>query len=608
MTELQKTILELIARGVSLRETAVRLCEEVERLSPGVVCTVVSVEDGYLRALAAPSLPDSYAQALDGLKIGPDVGTCGAAAYWGEQVTVEDIATDPRWEGFRHLALPFGLAASWSFPIFDSTGAVGATFGFYYRERRGPSPLDRAIVDCCVNLCSIALDRHRRVLDHERRATTDVLTGLPNRAAFNAALERLSCCEPGSWALCMADLDNLKVVNDTYGHQAGDSLLKHAAERLRAVALPDRAFRIGGDEFAVIIAAPESLRDLDATVAGYLEALGEPAADCEGHLVRPRATIGMAVIAAGDGSAEQVRQNADFALYHAKETGRGGYVRYWPGIGTRMTRRLNAIREVDAALREDRIEAHYQPVIRLGTAEIVGLEALCRMRLDDKLVSAASFHEATTDVHIATQLTEQMMGLVAADLRKWIDMGIPFQHVGINVSSGDFHNGTIYPVLERTFDRQNVPLHHVILEVTESVYMDDEAGVVRQTLAALRDRGLQIALDDFGTGYASLTHLMDVPVDYIKIDKSFVDRIASHPPSRAIVEGLVTIASKMGIGLVAEGIETFEQARQLVAIGCTMGQGYFYSPALDAGSIGSMLIERAEGMTAQAKAREAGAL
>lgn len=596
MTELQNIILEMIAKGESLALTAMRLCQEAERIAPGAICTVLTVDQaGRLHPLAGPSLPTSFSDAIDGLSIGADVGTCGAAAFLGHEVIAYDVETDPRWDAYKHLVLPLGIRACWSSPIFDAQNTAVATFAFYYRENRGPSALEREIVDRCVHLCSIALDRHRRLVEHERRANTDALTGLANRAAFNAALAQLDCGQPGDWALCLVDLDNLKVVNDTFGHQAGDVLLMHVADRLAVAASPDTAFRLGGDEFAIIITSAEALGDLDAAASGYLEAIA-PVADCAGSAVSPRATIGLALLSAGDQIPERVRQNADFALYHAKETGRGGFVRYSPGIGTRMTRRLTAIRDVEAALREDRIEAYYQPVIRLQTAEVVGLEALCRMRVGDELVPAASFYEATTDALVASALTERMMVQVAADVRVWLDMGIPFQHVSINVSSADFHNGAIYPVLAKSFERQRVPLRHVILEVTESVYMDDEAGVVQKSVAALRAKGVEVALDDFGTGYASLTHLMSVPADYIKIDKSFVDRIVSHEPSIAIVEGVIGIAAKLGIRVVAEGIETKSQAEQLLALGCAMGQGYFYSRAISAQKAGEMMLIAAQGI------------
>ena len=313
---------------------------------------------------------------------------------------------------------------------------------------------------------------------------------------------------------------------------------------------------------------------------GILTTLAVPT-ECRGHMILPRATIGGAVLSAEDADAKSVREHADFALYHAKETGRGGFVLYWPGIGSAIKTRIEVIRDVDAALQQGRIDAFYQPILRLDTRAIVGLEARCRLRKPSgEIVPAAAFHQATSDVNVASQLTERMMAVVAADVRTWLDKGIPVQHVGINIASADFHSGTLYSRLEAAFGRENVPLKHVILEVTESVYLGLRDPVVAREIKTLRGHGLRVALDDFGTGFASLTHLLTVPVDIIKIDKSFIDRLAPGDPSLAIVEGLIEIARKLDIRVIAEGIESEVQAGLLTEIGCKLGQGYLFSQAV----------------------------
>ncbi|MEG3085036.1 GGDEF domain-containing protein [Sphingomonas sp. PB2P12] len=582
---------------------------------PDAVCSVLSVDRaGRLHPLAGPSLSDAYSSALDGVAIGPAAGSCGTSAYLGVDVVVIDIETDPRWAAFKHLALPHGLLACWSSPIVDAHGVTVATFAFYYRERRGPTAFERDVVRNCVRLCLIAIDRCERIVEQERRAFSDALTTLPNRAAFNAALSQLECTVSGRWALLVLDLDNLKVVNDTFGHGAGDRLLQIASDRIAAAVRPCRTFRIGGDEFGIVIDSADALRDLDQFVQTILEALALPA-DCGGPIVVPRATIGGAVLSPGDVTVDRVRQNADFALYHAKETGRGGFVRYWPGLGSTMTRRLSAIQDVNAALGDHRIDAYYQPIFRLDTREIVGLEALCRMRIGDRVVAAADFQEATKDVDVATALTARMVALVAADLRRWLDMGIPFQHVGINVSSADLCGGSVERVLTAAFEREGVPLHHVILEITETVYMGDGDHAVQAAIRALRDRGIRIALDDFGTGFASLTHLLTVPIDIIKIDKTFIDHLAPETVgatagstganvtavSMTIVEGLIRIAERMNIRIVAEGVETDRQARWLQSAGCVLAQGYVHSPAVDRDRATALLLAGAQYRGAMAR-------
>jgi EAL domain-containing protein (putative c-di-GMP-specific phosphodiesterase class I) len=187
-----------------------------------------------------------------------------------------------------------------------------------------------------------------------------------------------------------------------------------------------------------------------------------------------------------------------------------------------------------------------------------------------------------------------MLTIVASDVRKWLDLGIPFQHVGVNVSSADFHGGQLCSELTNAFERERVPLSHVILEVTESVYLNQRDRVVPRAINAMRAKGLRIALDDFGTGFASLTHLLTVPVDAIKIDKSFIDRLAPDDASSAIVEGLIGIACRLGMRIIAEGIETEAQLSQLRDFGCTLGQGYLFSKAVHRDVATDMLLRLAQ--------------
>ncbi|WP_337847879.1 EAL domain-containing protein [Sphingomonas sp.] len=581
----------MIAKGADLKATADRLCLEIEALGGDLVCSVLTVDaEGYLHSLSAPSLEEDYCAAIDGLMIGPDVGCCGSAAYWRKPVVVMDIAGDPRWAQFKDGALSQGLRACWSTPIFDETKEVIGTFAIYFREARGPTDAEQAMVDACADLCSIALERHGRVLERERRANVDMLTGLANRAAFTTALSHLSCAEPGAWALFILDLDNLKVINDSFGHHAGDLLLQAAGSRTEEAAAPDRVFRIGGDEFAVLIQSPEALRDLDHFSTTILHSLAEPL-HCNGHAIVPRATIGGAVPAPGDHDAETVRQNADFALYHAKETNRGGFVRYWPGIDTRIIHRIAAIRDVDAALREGRIEAHYQPVVRFDTREIVAMEALCRLRMaNGGILAAAAFREATTDVRIATELTERMLDLVARDMREWIDQQIPIDHIGINVSLANFHGGRLDQQIAAALAAHGLPLKHLVIEITESAYPALRDETVIQAVETLRLKGLRVALDDFGTGGGLLMPLLTMPVDMIKIDKILVDRLAPGGAGAAVIGGLLHTAQELDIAVVAEGVENELQAAQLAGLGCRLGQGYFFSKPVDGASATHLLL------------------
>ncbi|MDM9628024.1 EAL domain-containing protein [Rhizobium sp. S152] len=593
MLQFQNAILEMIAKGEELATTIERLCRQVEARSPSIACSVLSVRNGRLYPIASPSLPADYTKTLEGTPIGPLVGSCGAAAYHGAEVAVSDIDRDGRWRNYRHLVSPLGFKACWSTPIFAGDEVV-ATFAFYFREARGPSELEREIVDACVHLCAIAIEREERVRERERLTYTDALTGLPNRARFNMVLAERGMSISPEWGLLLADVDNLKLVNDTFGHAAGDALIQTVARRLAIAASNHQIFRLGGDEFAAILDVKEA-----AVLAQHAEALireTKRPAQCDGHVVFPAVTIGGA-IAGREMAASQVQHNADIALYHGKERNRGEYTHYFAGLRTALTRRFRAIRDVGIALSENRIEAHYQPIVRLDTREIVGFEALARMRtIGGELVSAAHFHEATLDGHIAAQLTDRMIALVARDMRRWLDAGLPLQHVGINLSAADFRVDDLEGRVCGPFAAAKVPLDHLIMEVTESVYLGRGDHVVAEEIRTLRSRGLKVALDDFGTGFASLTHLLTVPVDIIKIDKSFTDRLVAADAATVIIEGVMSIASKLGIRVVAEGIETEPQADHLLSLACSLGQGYLFSKAVDRETATNLLETSAQPM------------
>ncbi|UXN58382.1 EAL domain-containing protein [Phyllobacterium zundukense] len=577
MLQLQNTILEMIATGSSLKETLDCLCREVETLVPRMVCSVVAVDhQRRLRPLAGPTLPLAYSSAFDGIEIGPFSGSCGTAAYYQEAVSAIDIETDVRWRDFKALVHPLGFKACWSTPILNADRVV-ATFAFYYFDQRGPSELEENIVGACVHLCSIAFERHERVKERQRLTYTDALTGLGNRARFNEKLIEQGLRRP--FGILLADIDNLKMVNDTFGHSAGDDLIKVVADRLMSVTGSDLIFRLGGDEFAIVVGHQDG-SDLKGEALTVLSVLEQPCS-CNGHVVFPKVTIGGATSEPGD-SPDDVRRKADIALYHGKEQNRGRFVEYHGDQGTALTRRFHAIRQVSQALADDRISPHYQPIIRLGSTDLAGFEALCRITTaTGEIIEAVNFNEATKDAHVAAELTQRMMTLVAADVRRWLDMDVPFHSVAINLSASDFHTGNLKERVCEIFGWAGVPLQHIVLEITESVYLGQQEDFLAREIKSLRDLGLHVALDDFGTGFASLTHLMTVPVDIIKIDQTFVKRLVPGDPAIIITEGLLEITAGLGIDVIAEGIETSEQARQLHALGCEFGQGYFFSKAVD---------------------------
>lgn len=587
LSALQNEILEAVATGTDFGSVADVLCRRAETLAPGAICTIAAVDsEGLIHPVAGPSLPQSYGEAIDGIAIGPEVGSCGTAAYLGVPVEAIDIETDFRWNGFTDLVLPLGLKACWSSPIKSPEGRVVGTFAFYYSEPRGPTDMERQLVDTCVHLCSIAMERAEVSSKLQHLAYHDQLTGLSNRYAFDQELTQTMSVQQRRFGLLLLDMDNLKQVNDSMGHSVGDALIREIARRLASLGPGVSVYRLGGDEFAVICPRCDDADHLAMLAQRLLDRM-EPACECDGNTIVPQVTIG-GVVSKMDGiSANELRQNADLALYHAKSTARGGYIHFHPGLRTAIQCRTEQTALLGKALDENRVFAHFQPVICIRRAKIVGVEALARIRTDDgEIISAGAFSMGLTDSKNAFRLASCMLEQIASAMRGWIDEGLGLRHVALNLSTVDFQRGDLEERLQAAFRRHGVPLSYLQIEVTENVLMDQS---VASQVARLRALGLQVALDDFGTGFASLSHLKDFPVDYIKIDKSFVDSLLTDMACGAIVEALISMARKMQVGIIAEGIETAEQAERLLEIGCPLAQGYHYFRPVDGETIATLL-------------------
>lgn len=590
---LQSEVLEKIAYGEPLASVVDHLCKLSGKIAPEALCSVLRVDrNGALRTLGAPHLPETYVRAIDGFPVAPTGSACGTAAFHGIEVEINDVEHHEQFAMYRSIGLPSHLRACWSSPIKARDGRVVGTFAFYYSTPRGPSDIEREVVARCTHLCSIAIEHneiHGRL--HEL-AFIDTLSGVPNRASFNQRIQELTTDVSRPFALLLMDVDHLKEVNDTLGHAAGDLLVSTTALRIRSAPLSLEVFRVGGDEFAIILTDCATEAAMEDAARVLIDLLRQPILYDRNTIVT-FVTVGGVVYHGDKVGASTLYQNADFALYAAKAEFRGSFIPYVPGMRTAMTRRIQSIRDVSDALADDRIYPAYQPIVSLETNEFIGVEALARMRTPDgKVVSAGDFHGAIMDPRIGNSLTSRMLVEVAKDIRSWLDQGMALRHVGINVTSSDFQTGDLEDRIIKSFGKFGIPFEHVMLEINETVFMDGRGNRLAKAANMLRGKGMRVALDDFGTGHASLTHLLNFPVDVIKIDKSFVDRIIEDRRNLVIVQSLIEVARKLDIQVIAEGIETQEQADKLLALGCQLGQGFRFGRPLPAAEALALLLGR----------------
>ena len=592
---LQCDILEALARGAPLKRLMGELCRRAERLAPGVICTVLKLDaDKRMRTLAAPSLPLSFSRAIDGVPIGPEAGSCGTAAFLGKPVIDADIAADPRWREFRGLALPLGLKACWSSPILGARNRVLGTFAFYYRETRGPLPPEMDVVATGARLCALAIeqDESRRML--RRLAFTDVLTQLPNRAAFQRRAEEVLAKPRGALrpAILTVDLDGFKQVNDDLGHSAGDRLLQLAARRLaRRVGRSNFIARMGGDEFAVLMRGVSDHGEVDRLGAALVEAFAEPF-DINGCPTVVGCSVGAAFAPDEGADLNHLLKSADLALYCAKSTGRGQYRLFAQAECASRREELMMEDDLRQAVARGEIEVHYQPIVDLGTSRMVGLEALARWRHPRRgMTPPAAFIPAAERSGLIVEIGAHVLRRACQTAARW---PTPI-YIAVNLSALQLRRPGFALRVAEILAETRLPPSRLELELTETVFLGEDGPALRGLLD-LKALGVAIAIDDFGTGYSALSYLRAFPVDRLKIDRSFVKDMLSNASDRKIVRAVIGLANDLGVMTTAEGIETPEQLEWLKSTGCANGQGYLFgrpAPARDLAGAASPVRSRA---------------
>jgi predicted signal transduction protein with EAL and GGDEF domain len=347
----------------------------------------------------------------------------------------------------------------------------------------------------------------------------------------------------------------------------------------------DLVARLGGDEFAILLER-SSRSDAENVATRLVEALRAPFV-LEGREMRIHASIGIAPADQGN-VADDLLRNADVAMYSAKTNGKGGYAWYDPEMHVRAQRRQELTNTLEGAVEREEIEAYYQPIVALATGRVVGLEALARWHHPARgLVLPESFIPLAEETGFMRPIGRTILRLACEQLESWHSRH-RFHHdlmVSVNLSQSELRSPNLTRDVQAILADTGIPPDRLILEITESSAMQDPSAAI-DTLGRLRELGVRLALDDFGTGYSSLSHLRDFPIHMLKIAKPFVDRIDSDS---TLVEAILGLADTLGLEVVAEGIETQEQADALRSLGCALGQGYYYARPSEALHIGSRL-------------------
>ena len=424
-------------------------------------------------------------------------------------------------------------------------------------------------------------------------ALHDGLTRLPNRVLFQQRVEEAfarAAREDGQVGILLIDLDDFKMINDTLGHDAGDALLRSVADRLSLSIRPgDAVARLSGDEFAVLVDRGADRSIVQRTGTKIMAAF-EEAFSHGGELFECRASLGASMLNGSDDSRITLMKNADIALYAAKAEGGARMKFYEPRMRDEMEGRSSMLQLARDALLNDWIVPYYQPKIDLITGQISGFEALLRWEHPTRGLQApdtitAAFH----DLDVAASISDRMIKLIIADLAHWERTGVNYGHVAINAAGAELRRGNFPETLLGRLGEAKIAPTKVQIEVTESVFLGRGAECVEIALKLLSAAGVAVALDDFGTGYASLSHLKQFPVNAIKIDRSFVRDLHADPDDAAIVRALIGLGRSLGINVVAEGVETQQQAAYLRKHGCDFAQGFLFGTPMPASEVVGLL-------------------
>ncbi len=509
------------------------------------------------------------------------------------ELNVRDLCVHP--EGFELL----------QHALFNHGGKVR---GFLAQLRRH----DGSIIwtESCTR---IVHDAQGRVLYHEgalqdvteRRSVDermhylahhDDLTGLPNRVMFKHRLEQAiaeSARRGTLMALLLLDMDRFKAINDTLGHAVGDDLLKIIAERLtRCVREIDTVSRLAGDEFALILPDLTQVEDAARVAQKILDTFAPPF-QAGSHELFMSASIGIALYPVDGGNLDTLLRNVDIAMYHAKEHGRNTYQFYSTEMNVKAFERLSMENALRHALERDELSLHYQPQLDLRTGDITAVEALLRWQHPELgMISPLQFIPIAEETGMIAPIGEWVLRTACAQNKAWQDAGLPALRVAVNLSACQLRQANFVQVIERVLRDTGLAPRYLELELTESMLMHNTESAIA-TLTALNAMGIDISIDDFGTGYSSLAYLKRLPINALKIDKSFVSDIPGDLDDAAIASTIIVMAHHLGIRVIAEGVETQEQKDFLMTHACNAMQGYLFSHPVMVGNIPPLLVSSA---------------
>ncbi len=572
---LEGTDIDELARG------ACRILTEVLEIDYGGVLKLLPSGDELLLVAAVGMPEELIGEAL----VPADYRSqSGYALATGMATVVEDWQTESRFQQ-SDLQRSQGIQSAAIILIKGKERPYGV-IGAGSRARHEFSREDINFMQAIANVLANAIERRRTEEQTQHEALHDALTGLPNRSLFLDRLQHalsVVARRQTSMAVLFLDLDQFKRVNDSLGHAAGDELLAAVAPRIEQALRPgDTVARFGGDEFAVLAEDVDNERGATRIAERIAEALARP------FILRDRehfvsASIGIA-LGTGAEEPEALIRDADSALYRAKEHGRGGYEIFDEVMRSRVIEHMQTENDLRRALQREELALHYQPVIRLADGAVASMEALLRWDHPERgLIGPIGFIPVAEESRLIVPIGRWVIEQACRQAAGWQQLHPDAAPVGVavNLSARQLADPNLVSHIEGSIQANGIDPSTLCLELTESALLD-ETTFIERTLETLRGIGVQLALDDFGVGFSSLGYLKRLPLSMIKLDRSFVENVTENPHDAAIVRAVSEMADAIGIGVVAEGVETEEQVLMARDLGCGYAQGFHFSEPVPA--------------------------
>jgi diguanylate cyclase (GGDEF)-like protein/PAS domain S-box-containing protein len=575
-------VLEMVATNQPLSDVLAQLLRMIERQQPEAQGAIV-LQNGRLYQNGGPALPEELVLSVHGSMIGPEAATQGTPTYPSSNLTVTRLAGNNELRKFREIIFAKRLHTVWTNLIFAGNGQVLGSINVFFPTAYQPERVDEVLLELACKLAAISIEQRHLTTQLAYQAHHDSLTGLPNRLFFEEHFQRTisQVAQSGdAAALLFFDLDRFKIVNDTLGHHIGDCLLQQVAQRLkRSVRRNDIVARMGGDEFTIILAELNDPDDAVRVAQKIVEAFQTPFV-IQGHELKISGSLGVSLLPSDGQTTEELLKKADSAMYQAKENGRNNYQLFAMELSDAKLERLELEKDLSKALERGELSLHYQPLLQLDSGQIIGVEALLRWNHPTLgQIPPATFIPIAEESGLIIEVGNWVLKEACLQNKAWQRSGLANFKVAVNVSALQFQQADLVETVAGELKRSGLDPRWLELEITESVVMNKIDQTALQ-LSRLRQLGVSISIDDFGTGYSSLNYLRRLPIDTIKIDRSFISDLNTDGPEisseGAIILAITTMAHNLNLKVLAEGVETAAQLEFLSRIGCNQVQGYYF--------------------------------